>query len=126
MILYCVAAEQQFIKIGRTGGMEQRLRTMQTNCPHELKLIATLPLEDGDERQVRWHFRAHHYRGEWYRYSKDIVDWFLREQEKRARAEQRARRKAVNKRHYEKRRAKAAEARRIATEQIGTFLAAYL
>lgn len=61
--------ELHCVKIGfsaRWGGAEKRLRTCQTYCPAQVRLLAELPGGEADERWLHKKLKAVHIRGEWF------------------------------------------------------------
>ncbi len=70
---YCYIVQAgNFVKIGYTSNIENRLEQIQTNNPKEVKLLVCFPHETrGAARAMeqRWHLRfsVHLERGEWYR-----------------------------------------------------------
>lgn len=72
-LVYVVAAGG-FVKIGESLNVKARLNSMQTDCPHELKLLAVLRGGKLAERKLHGAFRPWHYRGEWFVYNSMAVE----------------------------------------------------
>lgn len=67
-VYFAHAVGTELVKIGFTGGdPAERLRGLQTGCPHRLELIAVIPGGESDEG--RWHedYAADRVNGEWFR-----------------------------------------------------------
>ena len=61
-----------FIKIGVARNVQSRLETMQTGCPYELKILASIKCMSkgqayGIERSLHYLFGRDRVRGEWFR-----------------------------------------------------------
>lgn len=58
---------EQFVKIGITDTLEQRLQALQTGCPFEMFLLAAIPI-NRDSVETGFHklFKSHRRRGEWF------------------------------------------------------------
>ena len=60
------------VKIGRTSDVAQRLQTLQTGSPHELRVL--LAMKGDREQELHTRFKADKIRGEWFRWSPGIRD----------------------------------------------------
>jgi hypothetical protein len=66
------------IKIGYTSDdAANRLKFLQTGSPVGLRLLATIPGELSDERQLHARFAAHRERGEWFRPVPELVSLLI-------------------------------------------------
>jgi hypothetical protein len=67
MIYFIREEATQFIKIGYTGDVDDRLATLQTGCPGSLVLL--LQIEGSKPEETAWHerFADARARGEWFR-----------------------------------------------------------
>ena len=68
------------IKIGRSGDPEQRRVSLQTGCPHTIKLIVVIEDAGHREKEVHARMKRHmtrSYSGEWFHEAGwgDIPDW---------------------------------------------------
>lgn len=64
------------IKIGFTAGDPgKRMKSMQCNTPHELKLMGTKRGGLKDERRLHIKFALHHIRGEWFHPVPDLLEF---------------------------------------------------
>lgn len=82
---------RQFIKIGRAKNIRQRLADISCTVPFHLELAAIVPCESvaqakESEREHHDRFRFLRYRGEWFRYEGELVEYIrgLQEQEEAA------------------------------------------
>lgn len=72
--VYMVRADK-WLKIGVSHNVERRLKTMQTGCPHKLKLIQRFPLNSKSEAfalesLLHNHLKDCNRRGEWFDFKK--------------------------------------------------------
>lgn len=72
-MIYCIEADGIGIKIGFTDGtVEDRIRSLQTGCPVELRSRWTLTVGQCHESDAHLFFRPFRLRGEWF--SMDIAE----------------------------------------------------
>lgn len=62
------------IKIGSAADPSERIKSLQTACPDELRLIATFAGGSKKERELQERFGSYHERGEWFSDCKSIRD----------------------------------------------------
>lgn len=69
------------IKVGRTSerNLKNRLKTLQTGCAFELSVLGFFPGDNVTEKEIHrrlaeWNRHIH---GEWFRLTKDIIDYLL-------------------------------------------------
>lgn len=64
----------EFVKIGRTRDVRRRIETLQIGNPHKLVLLG---LVIGWQNETEYHdrFCRSHFRGEWFRFTKDIQEF---------------------------------------------------
>lgn len=55
------------VKIGFSGSLGQRIKTIQTACPRPTEILCIIPGNYGTERYFHAHFAAHKLQGEWFR-----------------------------------------------------------
>lgn len=70
--VYFVAADR-LVKIGRANSVARRLNGAKAFTPHELHLLAVLPGDGSQERQIHErfaHLRAH---GEWFSLTRELL-----------------------------------------------------
>jgi hypothetical protein len=67
------------IKIGRTGNMAARLRSLATASAVALELLATMPGGRQVEARLHRQWRHLHIRGEWFRADEELLR-YIREQ----------------------------------------------
>ena len=78
MIYFIKTADRGFVKIGQARDPEARLKQLQTASPDELEIIATIPDYYGDtEKELHARFKDDRYRGEWFRYSREIRQYLV-------------------------------------------------
>lgn len=73
-----------FIKIGYSKNVSERLVTMQTGSPTELILIATIPGSVITEERIHRLFERLYHRGEWFRRTPQLmayIDWLVVQKE---------------------------------------------
>lgn len=75
MLYFIEAVGDGRIKIGFTDNndAEIRMATLQVGCPHELRLLGTLPGTMDDEKNLKRRFAAHCSRGEWFEPVPDLI-----------------------------------------------------
>lgn len=62
------------VKIGwTTGAVEARLKHIQLWCPEDLHIIRTIPAARRLEPMLHFYFRDQHIRGEWFRFSAEMM-----------------------------------------------------
>lgn len=66
------------IKIGWTAHVRRRLSELQPGNPHPLKIIATMPGGQKDERKLHLRFAWLRVYGEWFLPGQDLLD-FIKE-----------------------------------------------
>lgn len=84
MIYFVQAEETRLVKIGRCadGNLDERVKAMQTGCPHKLVVIGVVEEGGGkgvSEEGLHHHFAKLHVRGEWYQLSNDVLDFLNKE-----------------------------------------------
>lgn len=80
------------IKIGVATDPRDRLASLQTATPFELRLLAAMPGSFPEEKVLHARFHAHHIRGEWF----NPAPWLMEEIEHITKKEQAAGRDPVN------------------------------
>lgn len=77
--LYVVAC-CEFVKIGIAVDVKRRIQTMQSNCPFEIKLVATCSPFDAAELEESLHaqFEQFRVRGEWFKMPDDVISDLLK------------------------------------------------
>ena len=76
-----------FMKIDKSKNLEDRIKNIQTGCPHKIEKVFTLSSEfdeeiNGVEQYIHYRFRNYHFNGEWYIASKDFLKLFIAEFQK--------------------------------------------
>lgn len=74
-----MAHGSEYIKIGMTTNLKQRIRNLQSGCPFKLSLWATIRTENpiGIERYLIAKFSDFNVRGEWFSLPDDEIDSLL-------------------------------------------------
>lgn len=67
-----------YVKIGFTTKMENRLRDLQIGAPNELKLLTTVTGPRKTESKFHEFFRSSHHRGEWFD-AKPVIEYLEQE-----------------------------------------------
>lgn len=78
MIYFLLAPELNRVKIGYTKNqstLNTRIKSLQTGCPDEIKLLQTIPGGIQKEKQLHKDFEAHNQTGEWFDYCEEIQDF---------------------------------------------------
>tara|TARA_R100001086_G_C11814309_1_gene252414 strand:+ start:42 stop:422 length:381 start_codon:yes stop_codon:yes gene_type:complete len=75
--VYCIVAEDEFVKIGRTTNVLQRLRNLQCGNPHELRLFCAVVGGAEVEAYLHERLKRFRYRGEWFYGCLEVLDPFL-------------------------------------------------
>lgn len=81
MIYAISAVGTEYIKFGRATSIGQRLRELDTGCPHELNVLATAQWQDGAERAIHRLLAGHRAKGEWFSdcdTARQIIEWMWR------------------------------------------------
>ena len=73
LVYFVSYGEEGPIKIGFSSRFEDRLAGLQTCCPHELKVIATVDAGMGLEKELQKKFSEHRLHGEWFTPHPDIL-----------------------------------------------------
>lgn len=74
MAVYLVrASESDCYKIGHAVNVRNRVRELQTGCPHDLELVAFWRGGRGVEKRLHRRYEDQHRRGEWYEFSSEEV-----------------------------------------------------
>lgn len=74
-LIYFVSGDDERVKIGFTKNLGSRLRSLQTVCSRELRVLLTIPGTSDDERELHGHFSADCIRGEWFYLSEPILEF---------------------------------------------------
>lgn len=72
-VIYFVRAENGPIKIGTTGRLEWRLRSLRGQSPVPLELLGSVPGNRADEHEFHRRFAEHRLHGEWFDPHPDIL-----------------------------------------------------
>ena len=76
-MIYFVASDSQFVKIGCTGNVVERIKSLQTASPKKLRLKAILPGGFETESELHTMFASARSHGEWFRQTRELR-WFIR------------------------------------------------
>lgn len=72
-VVYFIRAKGvSLVKIGYSSNPEQRLRNLQTSCPHQLDILATLPGSQQTEADIHKKFGHLRMNGEWFRLTSEL------------------------------------------------------
>jgi hypothetical protein len=64
-----------FVKIGATANVENRVRELMIDNPHEVIALAVLPGGRTVEGALHRRFKAYRHRHEWFRVEGDLAQW---------------------------------------------------
>ena len=67
-------SQREFIKIGFSDDVDQRIKELQTASPLELKLVGTMPGAFQTECELHKIFESYRKNGEWFRYTGHLKD----------------------------------------------------
>lgn len=76
-MIYFIRQRNQFIKIGTSTSVNDRVKTLQTGNPVKLRVKAILPGDHKTETGLHEMFKHLRVAGEWFRYT-DELKWFIR------------------------------------------------
>lgn len=62
----------EFVKIGWTVSVRERIADLQTGNPFEIRILATKPGSPTHEKSLHRKFAVHRIRGEWFRLAEEI------------------------------------------------------
>lgn len=62
-----------FIKIGFSEAVEQRLEALQASTPYELVLLMSIPGTPDTERELHSRFADHRHKREWFRRTPELI-----------------------------------------------------
>jgi hypothetical protein len=72
-VIYFIQDTAGNIKIGHANNVQGRFRSLQTAHAHKLRLLATIPGSQFDERRLHKRFAAHRLGGEWFRPAPELL-----------------------------------------------------
>jgi len=83
-IITCRFINICFMKIGKSKNLEDRIKNIQTGCPHKIEKVFTISSEfdeeiNGVEHYIHYRFRQYNLNGEWYIASNDFLKLFVAE-----------------------------------------------
>jgi hypothetical protein len=73
VVYFLQAGEGGPVKIGFTKSLEARIRELQTGCPYELRVLATIAGKSRLERRYHYHLWQHRLRAEWFNPSEAVL-----------------------------------------------------
>lgn len=77
MIYFVEAVGADLLKIGFTDGKPaERIRQLQTGCPHKLRLVAAEPGNELKEKRLHDRWSENRVQGEWFRID-ERMRWYL-------------------------------------------------
>lgn len=77
-----------FVKIGQTNNVKQRIKDLQTGNPHELQLLKTINADIKIEVQLHKQFSHLNIRGEWFALTADLIDFINKLDSKKKKSKQ--------------------------------------
>lgn len=72
MIYFIQASSTPYVKIGFTKDVEKRRRNLQSENPHELKILGVCDGDRSVERHYHSVFKKLHIRGEWFQIGPEL------------------------------------------------------
>jgi hypothetical protein len=79
-VYFIAATRLNAVKVGVTNNLRKRLTSLQTGCPEELTLLASLPGNERHEKYVKDALMTHRIRGEWFRLNgatRELIQGFI-------------------------------------------------
>lgn len=70
-----VVGFDQYVKIGWSESLADRLRNLQLALPVKIKVYASFTCAKVNERILHQRFRKYRTRGEWFRHEGEVADW---------------------------------------------------
>jgi hypothetical protein len=80
-VVYFVRAGN-FVKIGTTSNLDQRLASMLTDNPVEVEVLLIVPGSKEQEKTFHARFKEFHHRREWFRLDGELAEWIEKERSK--------------------------------------------
>ena len=75
-MIYFITQQDKYVKIGYTQNSPiQRLYNLQIGNPHPLDIYSVIEGNAEIEKALHNQFLSSHIRGEWYHFTKDIIDY---------------------------------------------------
>ncbi|WP_216596322.1 GIY-YIG nuclease family protein [Allocoleopsis franciscana] len=79
-IYFILNEDSKAIKIGRAKNLENRIKSLQTSSPTQLKLIKSIQVESGEkaqqlEQSLHKKFQEIRLAGEWFKIREDLLDY---------------------------------------------------
>ena len=74
LVYFVQVGESGPIKIGKTNDVSARIRSLQTAQAEELRLIATISVDEWPEWKLHQLFAEHRLRGEWFEPA-PVLEW---------------------------------------------------
>ena len=68
----------EFVKIGRSEDVAERISSLQTGNPYKVELIGSFDGSDAEERRLHAAFGPFHHRDEWFFFTKTIQEFVNR------------------------------------------------
>lgn len=75
-MIYLISHNDQFLKIGYTNNIKNRLSQLQCSSPIKLKLLHLIDGDTSLESDIHNMFRHIGASGEWFKYDESIIDYF--------------------------------------------------
>lgn len=75
-MVYLISHGLEYVKIGFTDNIKQRISHLQGFTPVKLNLLRLVKGSYDDEQNIHAKFKQHHRNGEWYYVHQDILNYF--------------------------------------------------
>lgn len=75
MIYFITTEKRQFIKIGFTNNLRNRLVAIQNGNPDNIIVLKTINGGMAKEQQIHKELNNHHYNREWFHYNQHTIDY---------------------------------------------------
>jgi len=81
-IIFCIFEDYHFLKIGRTINLKDRIKNIQTGCPHKINNVFVIKADHelelkGLEEIMHFYLKKHSINNEWYLATKECICIFL-------------------------------------------------
>lgn len=81
-VVYFIQIKNGPIKIGLTGNVKNRLKSLSCSLPYDLELLHVMPGDEKLEKKLHKKFCKYHIRGEWFECHDGILNYLKKLQSK--------------------------------------------
>ena len=73
VVYFAQAIGTGFVKIGYSADVRGRIKSLETGCPHDIRVIKTLVGTTQQETDVQFLLRPWHHKREWFDFSDEAI-----------------------------------------------------